>query len=708
LVATGSGDPLATASDQPRYRYGYLVEQARQRASLAKQLGDALLGALKERDQAAYDLFLAENARELAGATRELKDLVRTESRDAKAVADVQADRARDNQTFWNNRIANNPDGMSDLERQALGYLAASGWLQFSSAMVNFATALPAAIAAFAGAGLSAGSIGTTAGTAGVALPAGLAGFAAGSVIWSAALAAGGQPIASGLQGLAGWLGTAANEKLTQAGFERRWEEWNLQNTLANYDAQIADLQVTLAQDRVDISDKDYEIAGLQYTHAQRVYEFLQNKTLNKELYEWMVSVLIEQYRAVMQSAAAAAQLAQRALEFEWQAPVTIVKGDYWTVDAPSLREDQKGYGLLGAERLLTDLTRLDDFRLSADKRRLQLSKTISLAQRFPSDFVKLQQTGRIEFDTLIDWFDEDFPGHYLRLIKSVRVSVLALVPPIDGIHAMLSNSGASTAIFPDRPPQRSLRTFGESIALDSPYNESGLFVLEYNDPMLLPFEGLGVESHWVFELPRASNRLNFDTIADVLFTIEYTALQDSAYADRVRQRLGTSRSANSVLSLRTSFPDQWYHLQNPLDGTQPQVVTLNIPRTFFSPNLQNLLLKHLTMILLPADSIGIQTLRNRLPQNAIRVTVGGVSVNVDGNGIDQNSGSITTMRPGQPGAGNPLFNDPTFDGQNVLPFGSWEVRFASDLYTPDANNVRTLDLVADILLIPTVEGDIG
>ena len=31
-----------------------------------------------------------------------------------------------------------------------------------------------------------------------------------------------------------------------------------------------------------------------------------------------------------------------------------------------------------------------------------------------PSDFVRLQQTGRIDFDTLIDWFDEDFPGPLL------------------------------------------------------------------------------------------------------------------------------------------------------------------------------------------------------------------------------------------------------------------------------------------------------
>lgn len=693
LNLVAAGVPLTIANDQPRYRYGYLLEQARQRAALAKQLGDALLGALKERDAAAYDLFLAQNARELAGANRDLKDLVRQEARDAKEVADAHLDRAEANQEFWNDRTANSGrQGLSSDEALAMGLLQQNVMFSYAAAITSLVNAGPA----IALGGLGAGTTAT-----GIGAPVGL-------VALLVAAAAGGSAAATAFQAFAQASAAEANVLLTRASFERRWEEWNLQNTLANHDATIADLQVALAEDRVAISDKDYEIAGLQYTHAQRVYEFLQNKTLNKELYEWMVSVLVEQFRAVMQSAAAVAQLAQKALEFEWQAPVTIIKGDYWTVDAPSLREDQKGYGLLGAERLLTDLTRLDDFRLAADKRRLQLSKTFSLAQRFPSDFVRLQQAGRIELDTLMDWFDEDFPGHYLRLIKSVRVSVLALVPPIDGIHASLTNTGASTVMLPDRPPQRSLRTFGESIALDSPYNESGLFVLDYNDPMLLPFEGLGVETHWVFDLPRASNRFNFDTIADVLITIEYTALHDAAYADRVRQRLGTSRSANSVLSLRTSFPDQWYHLQNPLDGAQTQVVGLNIPRTFFAPNLQNLLLTHLTVILVPADSTPIQTIRNRLPQNGIRITVGGIGVDVSGNLIDQNSGSITTMQPGQPGSGNPPFTDPTFDGQNVAPFGNWEVRFSSELYATDSSNLRPLDLLADVLLVPTVEGNVA
>lgn len=40
--------------------------------------------------------------------------------------------------------------------------------------------------------------------------------------------------------------------------------------------------------------------------------------------------------------------------------------------------------------------------------------------------------------------FDREFPGHYLRLIKRVRTSVIALIPPTGGVKAALSTMGLS------------------------------------------------------------------------------------------------------------------------------------------------------------------------------------------------------------------------------------------------------------------------
>ena len=40
--------------------------------------------------------------------------------------------------------------------------------------------------------------------------------------------------------------------------------------------------------------------------------------------------------------------------------------------------------------------------------------------------------------------FDSDFPGHYLRMIRQVRTSLVALVPPDRGIRATLYSNGVS------------------------------------------------------------------------------------------------------------------------------------------------------------------------------------------------------------------------------------------------------------------------
>ena len=138
-----------------------------------------------------------------------------------------------------------------------------------------------------------------------------------------------------------------------------------------------------------------------------------------------------------------------------------------------------------------------------------------------------------------MELFDRDFPGHYLRLIKRIRTSVIALIPPTEGIKATLSNIGVSRVAVNNnglfqpqlvhRPP--------ESVALTSPQNATGLFELETQSEMLLPFEGLGVDTQWEFRLPKPANPFDYSTIADILITIEYTALDSYDYRKQVISR---------------------------------------------------------------------------------------------------------------------------------------------------------------------------
>lgn len=80
-----------------------------------------------------------------------------------------------------------------------------------------------------------------------------------------------------------------------------------------------------------------------------------------------------------------------------------------------------------------------------------------------------------------MELFDRDFPGHYLRLIKRVSTSVLALIPPTEGIHATLSTTGLSRVVIGNDGlfQQIDVRRYPESVALTSPINATGLSIRE-------------------------------------------------------------------------------------------------------------------------------------------------------------------------------------------------------------------------------------
>lgn len=90
-----------------------------------------------------------------------------------------------------------------------------------------------------------------------------------------------------------------------------------------------------------------------------------------------------------------------------------------------------------------------------------------------------------------MELFDRDFPGHYLRLIKRVRTSVIALIPPTEGIKATLSTTGNSRVVIGGDVFQTTNVNRGpESVALSSPYNETGVFDLQQQQPeILLPLK---------------------------------------------------------------------------------------------------------------------------------------------------------------------------------------------------------------------------
>jgi hypothetical protein len=82
--------------------------------------------------------------------------------------------------------------------------------------------------------------------------------------------------------------------------------------------------------------------------------------------------------------------------------------------------------------------------------------------------------------------------------------------------------------------------------------------------------------------MPKAANQFDYSTIADVLVTIEYTALHSFDYRQQVIQTLNPNLSADRPFSFRNQFADQWYDLHNPEQTKTPMTVRFQTVREDF------------------------------------------------------------------------------------------------------------------------------
>jgi hypothetical protein len=67
------------------------------------------------------------------------------------------------------------------------------------------------------------------------------------------------------------------------------------------------------------------------------------------------------------------------------------------------------------------------------------------------------------------------------------------------------------------------------SVALSSCTHDSGTFELSFGGERYAPFEGAGIISRWKLELPSPFRQFDYNSIGDVLFTVNFTSLEGGA-----------------------------------------------------------------------------------------------------------------------------------------------------------------------------------
>lgn len=579
-AAAASSDLSSVLSDLsvplPNYRFNVVIQRAYDLCNQVREFGRSLLTALEQHDAETLALMRASHERLILAKISDARNQQITEAGEAKEAVSKTLELARTRQAHYQTLLTN---GLNAGEKTAnnLSLLSAGFDAAIASGYVlaGGLKLIPSFTVGAAGFG---GSPTATTETGGKDYG-GSADNAVKTMISLARALEHGSAIAS-----------------TMAVYDRRKEEWQFQKDLADKDVDVATQQMDVAQARYDLALKELDVATQQSQCAAEIDAFMHSKYTNQELYDWMITQLSAVYFQVYNLAYQMAKRAEKAYQYETgQFDARLITFGYW---------DSLKKGLLAGEQLDQDLHRLETAYLDQHTREYEITKHISLAQLDPASLLRLIETGTCQISLPELLFDMDYPGHYMRRIKAVSLSIPCIAGPYTGVNCtltLLSNSlrlsnqvGSSYARTTSSAGDERFRdnvAAVQSIATSHARNDAGTFELNFRDERYLPFEGAGLTSSWRIDLPRENNFFDFNTISDVILHISYTAREGGSLLKAAAQASVAAQLptlGRQLLDLKRDFASAWQRFQHPNPVEGDQVLTLALDNSFFPFYVRN------------------------------------------------------------------------------------------------------------------------
>lgn len=562
-----------TSAALPPYRFRVMVREAIEFCEMVRGFGNELLGALEKSDAEALAI-------ERSGHEKKLQEQIRTVMQrkldEATQQIDVLSKQRQiivDRQLFYSQRkdkltneyettaLANHSLSL-ELDKKAMD-------LEIQMSKINM---LPNAQFGGSGAG---GSPHVT-------------------VVWgSSNVASSMSSMSSAIRISSAILQSGANISQTIASYQRRKDDWELQYNLATDELTANDSQSLAAAIRQDIAQKELDNHDTNVDLATKVDEFLHDKYTNKDLYDWMISQTSATYFQAYQLAYTLAKRAEQCFKHELglsDSQASYIQFGYWN----SLKK-----GLLAGDKLLFDLQRLKSAYYAQNARELELTKHISLLALDPYALVELRSKGECMIKLPEILFDLENPGHYMRRIKSVGITVPCVVGPYTCVsmtltlhdnHVRISSDSNDYAFYPDK---NNLNRFvddqggASAIVTSSAQNDRGMFELRLDDERYLPFECAGAISSWKLQLNPVYPQFDYSTISDVIVHLQYTArdggeeLKNKA-SEAVKNKLKDFALAENrsglylLISSRHEFGSNWQKFLNP-DSGKSKMLTVDI-----------------------------------------------------------------------------------------------------------------------------------
>jgi len=586
----------------PHHRFSYMLQKALELCAEVKSLGAVLLSALEKRDVERLSNIRAGHEVSLLKAARQVK-----EQQLAEAGESLSGLRKAHELTTIRHQYYTNIQYMNAGESAHLQLMEAAQVLQGIQAQVDFVGNIMALIPNIKAAAPS--SAGATYG-----------GDNLGQAI---------KAYSSYLAAMVSILNASGAMSATIGGYQRRWDDWKLQEKLAAKELEQIEKQIAAAEIRQAIAQLELDNHDQQIQNAEEIEEFLRDKFTNQELYNWMVGQISSIYFQSYQMVYDIAKRAEKAYRHELgltDSDSNFIQFGYW---------DSVRKGLLAGEKLHYDLKRMDVAYLDQNKREYEITRHVSTMQLDPVALLTLRETGRCEISIPEALFDLDYPGHYLRRIKSVSISIPCVIGPYTSVNSTLTLLKSSIrydknlrkgqyARDTQNDDSRFTDSFGsiQSIAVSSGQNDSGLFETNLRDERYLPFEGSGAICTWRLELPTEFRSFDYDTISDVILHMRYTAREGGELLkQRAREELQVAlkeliRGANQkglvrAFSLRHEFPTEWYRFMTTADanGDHIQAFALTKNRFPFLFHRRAITIKRVDLFGMPKEDEEVSTL---------------------------------------------------------------------------------------------------
>ena len=247
-------------------------------------------------------------------------------------------------------------------------------------------------------------------------------------------------------------------------------------------------------------------------------------------MYQWLSAQLSTFYLQAYDAALALCLDAQACWQYERaESSRTFIHTANW---------NNHHRGFTAGETLKLSLITMHTAYLQHNQRALEITKTVSLRHlqakdtsatlnmSWPEISASLKTRGTVAFELTQAMFDADYPGHYLRRIKSISVSLPATLSPYEDIRATLTQTYSTIQTSQNADFAYPNLRVREQIALSTGLNDNGLFTLNFEgDDRYLPFEYTGAVSRWILSFPNpAAQQSMLDSLSDVIVHVRYTA----------------------------------------------------------------------------------------------------------------------------------------------------------------------------------------